>query len=111
MACIGRGVVLGSELGIFNCVILLVAFAGIAVTDASDIGGDGGVGVSETDVDVDFGCGGVDKVGDDKLVGGDTSETGERGRFVRITPPSARRSFPCVISASIFISETSSRSR
>ena len=45
----------------------------MAVTDGSDAGGDGGVGVSETEVDVDFGGGGVVRVGDDAVDAGEVS--------------------------------------
>jgi hypothetical protein len=51
----------------------------IAVAEASEIGGDGGVAVLETVVDADF-DGGVAIIGDEVEVG-DDSDTGECGAF------------------------------
>lgn len=49
------------------------------ITDGSDDGGEGGVGVSETVDEADL-VGGVAVVGEDAVVVGECSDTGDRGR-------------------------------
>jgi hypothetical protein len=100
-----------------------VVGTGFAETEASDNGGDGGVASASAG----SGCvrGGVDAVGDDRVVADvDASDTGERGRnellarildvlrsWCRSIVSSARRSFSCTISVSMRRSDSSSRSR
>lgn len=120
----GRGVVDGSSaIEPFRAGIGVTGTA-LALTDASDKGGDGGVASVRTVSALE--CGGVEAVvGDDKVVAEvAVSERGERGRrfsaasnceVLRWWWPSivcsARRNFSWTISASIRRSESSSRIR
>src|SRR5271168_2847161 len=94
-----------------------------ALVDFSDMGGDGGVGVSEMPGDDAVLAGGVSNVGEDVVVVVGVGERSERGDS---EPPSgcsvgglfrpwkacsACRSFSLVMSDSILRSENSSRSR
>ena len=98
--------------------------AGAVVTlgkDLSEVGGEGGVGVSEAAEEVDL-VGGVAMVGDDAVVSGESSDIEERGLEIaglmgeslrkcrRSETASARRSLSCIISASTLRSDSSSRS-
>ena len=92
----------------------------LAVFDLSDVGGDGGVWVSEAIEDTDL-FGGVATVGEvEAVLLGDLSEATDSGRFeiaidgvwrFRNVPraSSACLSFSCLTSASTFRSESSSR--
>ena len=115
----GFGVVLESPEGSFS--LLFGGFAGVFATgladaEASDIGGEGGVGVSETVsfVDTDFVSGGVVIIGDEAAEFGDPepSNDGEFGAVMSVDREGSWRfrSLSCIISASIFKSESSSRS-
>lgn len=113
----GFGVVLESPEGSF---ILLaggfigVFMIGLAEPEASDIGGDGGVGVSDTSVvEIDLVSGGVVIIGDEALDIGESPEDGEFGAVISVAiEGSCRfRSLSCRISASILRSESSSRKR
>ena len=93
-----------------------------AGTDGSDEGGEGGVGVSETVDEADF-VGGVAIIGEDVVVVGEFSDTGDRGRRspalrgvgfrkrCRSAAASACRSLSDLISASTLRSLSSSRKR
>lgn len=104
--------VLGT-LGVFNGFVALVDF--------SDIGGEGGVCVSERPADDTVFPGGVSKEGDESVVVGESSERGEaevaarassKGSFLWwSTLASAFLSLSLMISASILRSDSSSRSR
>lgn len=94
--------------------------AGVTVEDGkdlSDVGGDGGVCVSEAAEETDF-VGGVATVGEGGVVPiGECSDAAVRGlgrvtaggRCARSAMASAFRSFSCLISASTFRSDSSSR--
>lgn len=111
---VGLGVVLESPDG--NLSLLFGGFIGVfaiglAFAEASDIGGDGGVGVSEivSFVETDLVSGGVVIIGDEAV------EMGEDGEFgavisVAIEESCRFRSLSCIISASTFRSDSSSRS-
>jgi len=116
---VGLGVVLESPEGSFS--LLLDGFIGVftiglADEEASDIGGDGGVGVSDTVsvVETDFVSGGVVTIGDDAVdVGERPSSDGELGAVISVDIEGywRFRSLSCMISASIFRSDSSSRRR
>ena len=90
--------------------------------DLSDTGGEGGVGASEAADDADL-VGGVAMVGEDAVVEGDCSDMDDWGREISIpigvglrncrrwVAASACRNLSCLISASTFRSESSSRTR
>ena len=111
---VGFGVVLESPEGSFN--LLIGGFAGVfaiglAFAEASDIGGDGGVRVSDaiTGVDSIFASGGVEMNGEEAV------EFGDEGEFGAVISVAIResclfRSLPCMISASTLRSDSSSRS-
>lgn len=89
-----------------------------ASRDISDIGGEGGVGVSETvsEVDTDLVSGGVVIIGEEAIESGEPREYGELSVPICVDSEGSRRavafsSLSCAISASIFRSESSSRSR
>jgi hypothetical protein len=109
----GLGVVLELPEGSFNLLLggLIGVFeTGRVVAEASDIGGEGGVGVSETAciVDNDRISGGVVIIGDEAV---ETGEDGESGAVISVERDRCLfRSLSCMISASIFKSESSSRS-
>ncbi len=114
----GFGVVLESPVGSFS--LLLGGFIGVlticlADPEASEIGGDGGVGVSDTVsvVEIDLVSGGVVIIGDEAVEVGEPSNDGEFGAVISVVMwGSCRfRSLSCMISASILRSESSSRSR
>lgn len=115
----GFGVVLELPDGSFN--LLFDRFEGVLATDlaveeASEIGGDGGVGVSETvsAVEIDFVSGGVVIIGDDAVDAGEVASkvgvVGE-GTSVDIEGSWRFRSLSCMIPASTFRSESSSLRR
>lgn len=97
----------GGFIGVFT--------SGLAFADASDIGGDGGVRVAgpESIVETDFVSGGVVINGEDVVDDGEPSNSGELGAVISVAiDESCRfRSLSCIISASIFKSESSSRNR
>ena len=115
----GLGVVLESPEGSFSLLFggfIGVLAIGLADEEASDIGGDGGVGVSETVsvVETDLVSGGVVIIGDDDVDTGDPSSNGGEFGAVMSVDIEGRwrfRSLSCMISASIFKSESSSRRR
>lgn len=88
---------------------------GLADPEASDIGGDGGVGVSDTVsvVDTDFVSGGVVIIGDEAVDVGESPKNGELGAVmcVAIEGSWRFRNLSCKISASILRSDSSSRRR
>lgn len=111
----GFGVVLESPEGSLS--LLFGGFTGVfanglAFADASDIGGEGGVGVSEivSFVDTDFVSWGVVIIGDEAV---ETGDDGEFGAVISVAMIGnwRFRSLPCIISASTFRSESSSRNR
>lgn len=113
---VGLGVVLESPEGSLS--LLFGGFEGVlaislAFAEASDIGGDGGVSVSDTVsfVDTDFVSGGVVIIGDEAVELGEPSKDGEFGAVISVVRgESCRfRSLPCIISASTFKSDSSSR--
>lgn len=116
---LGFGVTLRSPEGSRNLVgggFMGVFFEGLASLDASDIGGDGGVGVSETvsEVDTDLVSGGVVIIGEDATDVGDPPEYGEASAAMSVSKDGSWRavafsSLSCAISASIFRSDSSSR--
>lgn len=118
---VGFGVVLEFPVGNFN--LLLDRFTGVfsvglAEDEASDIGGDGGVGVSEivSFVETDFVSGGVVMSGDDAPDLGEPSKEGEFGavrsvRSVEMVGYCRFRSLSCMMSASTLRSDSSSRNR
>lgn len=115
---IGFGVVLESPEGSFS--LLAGRFIGVfidcAVVEASEIGGDGGVGVSETVslVEIDLVSGGVVIIGDEAVEAGEpSSNEGVLGAVmsVDIEGYCRFRSLFCIISASTFRSDSSSRRR
>jgi len=81
---------------------------GLAFAEASDIGGEGGVGVSEvvSVVEMDFVSGGV------VIIGEEAVDDGEFGAVISVDSEGSClfRSLSCMIPASIFKSESSSRS-
>lgn len=102
--------------GSFN--LLFGGFIGVfnicAAEDASEMGGDGGVRVSPgSAVETDRVSGGVLIIGDDANEAGDPSTAGELGAVISVViEGSCRlRSLSCIISASIFRSDSSSRKR
>ena len=116
----GLGVVL------FELIEILVfgmpgVFGGIAAwVDLSDIGGEGGVCVSDRPDDDTVFPGGVSNEGDESVVVGESSERGEVESGIdssggNLLPssifPFTFLNFPWMISASIFRSDSSSRSR
>lgn len=114
----GFGVVLESPEGSF--ILLAGGFMGVfnrvlAEPEASDIGGEGGVGVSETVsvVETDLVSGGVVIIGDEAVDEGDPLEEGEFGAVMSVVIEGSDRflSLSCRISASILRSESSSRRR
>lgn len=116
----GFGVVLESPDGSF--ILLAGGFMGVfkrglalAEPEASDIGGDGGVGVSDTVsvVETDFVSGGVVIIGDEAVDVGESLEDGEFGAVMSVVIEGRERfrSLSCRISASILRSESSSRRR
>jgi hypothetical protein len=114
---VGFGVVLESPEGSFSLLVggfIGVFSIGLAEPDASEIGGDGGVGVSETvsAVEIDLVSGGVLIMGEDAVDVGESPD-GEPSvaRSVDNEGSCRFRSLFCIISASIFKSESSSRSR
>ena len=115
---VGFGVVLESPEGIL--ILLFGGFigvftVGIAEPEASEIGGDGGVGVSETVsvVETDLVSGGVVIIGEEAVDVGESSKDGEFGAEISVAREvSCRfRSLSCKISASILRSDSSSRNR
>lgn len=115
---VGLGVVLESPEGSF--ILLLGGFigvltAGLAEPEASEIGGDGGVAVSETVsvVETDLVSGGVVIIGDEAVEDGESAKEGELSAVTSVVREvSCRfRSLSCRISASILRSDSSSRSR
>ena len=112
---VGLGVVLESPEGSLSLLFggFIGVFAiGLAVAEDSEIGGDGGVGVSDTVsvVDTDFVSGGVVIIGEDAVEDGE-SRDGEFGAVMSVAIEGSWRfrSLSCMISASIFKSESSSR--
>ncbi len=114
----GLGVVLESPEGSLS--LLLGGFIGVlsnclAEPEASEIGGDGGVGVSDTVsvVEIDFVSGGVKIIGEEAVDVGESPKDGEFGAVmsVAILGTCRFRSLSCMISASILRSDSSSRSR
>ena len=110
----GFGVVLESPEGSFNLLLgglLGVLAACIAVVDASDIGGEGGVRASEIPVDTDLVSGGVAIIGEDEFELGE-SIVGEFGAVISVAIEGnwRFRSLSCMISASILRSDNSSLS-
>jgi len=87
----GLGVVLESPEGSFNLLFggfIGVLATGLAVVEDSDMGGDGGVGVSETvsAVDTDLVSGGVVIIGDEAVeVGEPSSKAGELGAVMSVS--------------------------
>jgi hypothetical protein len=116
---VGFGVVLESPEGSFNLLFgrFIGVFAtGFVVVEDSDIGGDGGVGVSDTvsAVETDFVSGGVVIIGDEAVeVGDPSSYAGELGAVMSVASEASWRfrSLSCMISASILRSPSSSRRR
>lgn len=114
---VGLGVVLESPDGNFSLLfggLIGVLAIGLIVAEASDIGGEGGVRVSETVsvVEIDFVSGGVVIIGDEAVEVGEPSKDGELGAVISVEiEGSCRfRNLSCIISASIFRSDSSSRS-
>lgn len=115
----GLGVMLRSPEGSRNFVgggFMGVLIEGLASLDASDIGGEGGVGVSETvsEVDTDLVSGGVVIIGEDATEFGDPREYGELSATISVDNDGSWRavafsSLSCAISASILRSDSSSR--
>jgi hypothetical protein len=115
---VGLGVVLESPEGIL--ILLFGGFIGVFMTgladpEASEMGGDGGVGVSETVsvVETDLVSGGVVIIGEEAVDVGEPANEGEFGAVISVVREvSCRlRSLSCKISASILRSDSSSRSR
>jgi len=118
----GFGVVLESPVG--SRETLLCWFWGVlsmrlvaALTDVSEIGGEGGVGVSDTvsAVPTDLVSGGVVIIGEEATESGECSN-GEFGAVMSMDRAGSARvlcflSLSCMISASILRSESSSRNR
>ena len=116
----GLGVVLESPDGSLSLLLgwlMGVLATGFVVAEASDIGGDGGVGVSETvsTVETDLVSGGVLIIGDEaaELYDASGSNAGELGAVISVDKEGSWRfrNLSCVISASILRSESSSRRR
>jgi hypothetical protein len=111
---LGLGVILEPPEGSLILLLggLLGVFAiGLAVADDSDIGGEGGVGVSDmASVETDLVSGGVEIIGEEAV---DVGEDGEFGAVmsVAIGERFRFRNLSCRISASTFKSESSSRNR
>jgi hypothetical protein len=115
---VGFGVVLESPEGSLILVfggLIGVFTMGLAEPEASEIGGDGGVGVSETVsvVETDLVSGGVVIIGEEPVDIGEPAREGELGAVMSVVMEvSCRfRSLSCMISASILRSDSSSRSR
>jgi len=115
---VGLGVVLESPEGSFSLLFggFIGVFAiGLADPEASEIGGDGGVGVSETVsvVDTDLVSGGVVIIGDEAVDVGEPANEGELGAVMSVDREVSWRfrSLSCMISASILRSDSSSRRR
>lgn len=115
---IGLGVVLESPEGSF--ILLFGGFIGVLTTglaepEASEMGGDGGVGVSETVsfVDTDLVSGGVVIIGEEAVELGEPAIEGELGAVMSVVSEVRWRfrSLSCMISASILRSDSSSRRR
>jgi hypothetical protein len=111
---VGFGVVLESPEGSFS--LLFGGFTGVfaiglAFAEASDIGGDGGVRVSDaiSGVDSNFVSGGVVMNGEEAVEFGEDGELGAV-MSVAIGESCRFRSLSCMISASTFRSDSSSRS-
>lgn len=117
----GFGVVLESAEGIR---VLEIGFIGVRIAvvclvDVSEMGGDVGVGVSDTVsmVETDLVSGGVVTMGEEATEFGERSKDGKLGSAMSAVAMgdtsrlSCFLSLPCVISASILRSESSSRSR
>lgn len=114
----GFGVVLESPEGSLS--LLFGGLRGVltisrAEPDASEIGGDGGVGVSDTVsvVETDFVSGGVVIMGEEAVEDGESTKDGEFGAVISVVMLGTCRflSLSCIISASILRSDSSSRSR
>lgn len=76
---VGRGVVVASVIESRDLATGRAGVWGITDNDVSDVGGDGGVGVSDTVDEADL-VGGVATVGDDAVVVGEFSDAIDRGR-------------------------------
>lgn len=105
----GNLILLGGFIGVFICLG--------ALADDSEMGGEGGVGVSDTVsvVETDFVSGGVVTKGDEVAELGDPSKEGEFGAVISVDIVGRFRapcflSLSCIISASILRSDSSSRS-
>jgi hypothetical protein len=103
----GNLILLGGFIGVFICLG--------AVPDASEMGGEGGVGVSDTVsvVETDFVSGGVVTNGDEAAELGDPSKEGELGAVISVDMVWRFRapcflSLSCMISTSILRSDSSS---
>lgn len=119
---VGRGVVFESASESLDFAIGRAGVLAAGGMSFSDVGGDGGVRVSDTSEDTDF-VGGVAIVGEEFDVVGDNSDVADCGRakpstrgegFLRrclSAASSAWRSLSCLISASILRSPSSSRNR
>jgi hypothetical protein len=117
----GLGVVLESPVGsrtllCWFCGVFRIVL-GAALTEVSEIGGEGGVGVSDTvsAVPTDLVSGGVVIKGEEATDSGEWSN-GESGDVISVVREGSVRvlcflSLSCMISASILRSESSSRSR
>jgi hypothetical protein len=105
----GNLILLGGFIGVFICLG--------AIPDASEMGGDGGVGVSDTVsvVETDFVSGGVVTRGEEAAELGDPSKEGEFGAVISVEIVGKFQapcflSLSCMISASILRSDSSSLS-
>jgi hypothetical protein len=103
----GNRILLGGFIGVLICFRAFV--------EASETGGEGGVGVSDTVsvVETDFVSGGVVTIGDEAA---ELSDEGELGAVISVDRLGRFRapcffSLSCMISASIFRSDNSSRNR
>lgn len=114
----GLGVVLESPEGSF--ILLFGGFIGVlsirfAEPEASEIGGDGGVGVSDTVsvVEIDLVSGGVVIMGEEAVEVGESPKEGEFGAVISVAIFGTCRflSLSCIISASILRSDSSSLRR
>jgi hypothetical protein len=118
---VGFGVVLDSPDG---SRILLGGFIGVLIADlgafpeASEIGGEGGVGVSEmvSVVETDFVSGGVVIIGEEAAESGEPPREGEFGAVISVDMEGRALALcflnlSCKISASTLRSDSSSRSR
>jgi len=114
----GLGVVLESPEGSF--ILLFGGFIGVfsirfAEPEASEIGGEGGVGASDIPsvVEIDFVSGGVVIIGEEAVDVGESPREGEFGAVISVAifGTCRFRSLSCIISASILRSASSSRRR